>query len=48
MAQTYKVTDNEKEKFVVETDTVQTESTYHKQWLIDEISRLQSILNEFE
>lgn len=47
MVNTYQVTENEVEKFVVETSTKTCERTYHKQWLIDEIAKLQAILNEF-
>ena len=47
MPKTYEVTENEKEQFIVETGTVQTNRTYQKQWLIEEIARLQAILNEF-
>ena len=48
MAKTYEVTDNEKEQFVVETDTVENKRIYQKAWLKEEITRLQSILDEFD
>lgn len=48
MAKTYKITENEKEAFVVETDIVEHKKTYQKQWLIDEIARLQVLLDQFK
>ena len=48
MENTYEVTDNEKEQFVVETRTSTLKRKYQKQELIDEIARLQAILSEFD
>ncbi|MHC4122001.1 MAG: hypothetical protein ACYSSI_00375 [Planctomycetota bacterium] len=45
---TYKVTKTDTEEFVEEINTTEVKRTYHKQWLIDEIARLQVILAEFE
>ncbi len=44
---TYQVTKTQTEEFVTETNTVEDKKNYHKQWLVDEIARLQTILDEF-
>ena len=48
MTKTYKTGTDEEGDFVVETATATTDKTYPKQWLIDEIARLQLILSKFE
>lgn len=45
---TYQVTKTDEEEFVVETQSIEKRRTYHKQWLIDEVARLQAILDEFK
>ena len=45
---TYEVTKNEKEEFVIETKTEERDRTYHKQWLIDEIARLNNLLEQLK
>lgn len=47
MTKIYTETKTDTENFVVESEAVTTSKTYHKQWLIDEIARLQNILKEF-
>lgn len=48
MANTYEVTDNEKEQFVVEIKMFEDRRTYQKAWLEEEIPRLQNILDKFD
>jgi len=47
MVKTYEVTENEKEAYVAETATASTTIRYRKDWLIEEIARLQVLLNQF-
>ena len=49
MTKTYETTDNAGEEAITEVEIITTEKrqTYNKQWLIDEIARLQAILNQF-
>ena len=47
MTKTYEVTKSETEEFVVETATTNSQRTYHKDWLVSEIAKLQAILDQF-
>ena len=47
MVKTYTEVKTADENFVTETDTFEKKKDYHKQWLIDEIARLNAILDEF-
>ncbi len=47
MTKTYEVKEFEGEEVLEETTTASTKRTYSKQYLTDEIARLQLILNEF-
>ena len=44
---TYQITENENESFVVETDNISTSKTYQKEWIVEDIARLQLLLNQF-
>ena len=48
MTKIYKETKTDTENFVVETDTIESNRTYHKEWLVAEIARLQAILSQFK
>ena len=47
MASTYEVTKTSDEEFITEIYTKTERRAYNKQWLIDEIERLQVILSQF-
>jgi len=44
---TYKIIQEDGKDVLEETISVERKQTYDKQWLIDEIARLQEILNQF-
>ena len=48
MTKTYEVTKTDEEEFVVETATIEDKKTYQKDWIEEEISRLQAILAHFK
>ena len=48
MTKTYEIIKIDNDDSVIETATAVSKRTYSKQWLIDEIARLQTLLSQFE
>jgi hypothetical protein len=48
MTKTYNVTETETENFVEEVSTTESKQTYQKEWLVEEIARLQELLDKFK